>query len=101
MCHQMCYNINEQWLDKPGFAEVIWFMTEHEKMLEGKIYDPFSEGMPEERTQAHYLCREYNNTFETESDKRNTILRELIPDIGENVYLQGPIFFDFGINTSI
>ena len=76
-------------------------MTEHEKMLEGKLYDPFSEGMPEERTRAHYLCREYNNTFETESDKRNMILRELVPNIGENVYLQGPIFFDFGINTSI
>lgn len=76
-------------------------MTEHEKMLAGKIYDPFSEGMPEERERAHFLCKEYNDTFETESERRNAILRELIPDIGENVYLQGPIFFDFGKNISI
>ncbi len=76
-------------------------MTEHEKMLAGKIYDPFSEGMPEERTRAHLLCREYNETPETDAEKRNAILRELMPDIGENVYLQGPIFFDFGKNTSI
>ncbi len=76
-------------------------MTEHEKMLAGKIYDPFSEKMPEERERAHFLCKMYNDTFETESEKRNTILRELMPNIGENVYLQGPIFFDFGKNTSI
>lgn len=76
-------------------------MTEYEKMFAGKIYDPFSEGMPEERTRAHFLCKKYNDTFETESEKRNAILKELIPDIGEDVYLQGPIFFDFGTNTSI
>ena len=76
-------------------------MTEHEKMLAGKIYDPFSEGMPEERTRAHLLCKQYNEAFETEIKKRNTILHKLIPDLGKNVYLQGPIFFDFGKNTSI
>lgn len=76
-------------------------MTEHEKMLSGKIYDPFSEGMPEERTKAHLLCKKYNETIETESDTRNTILHELIPDLGKNVYLQGPIYFDFGYNISM
>lgn len=76
-------------------------MTEHDKMFAGKIYDPFSEGMPEERTKAHLLCKQYNDILETESKKRNTILKELIPNIGDNVYLQGPIFFDFGKNTSI
>ncbi len=76
-------------------------MTEHEKMLAGKIYDPFKEGMIEERTKAHKLCKLYNDTFETETEKRNQILDELFPNHGENVYLQGPIYVDFGINTSI
>lgn len=31
-------------------------MTEHEKMPAGKIYDPFFEGMPEERTTTDKLC---------------------------------------------
>lgn len=71
-------------------------MTEHEKMLAGKIYDPFTEGMPEERTNAHRLCKLYNDTIETDAEKRKEILDELLPNRGENVYLQGPIYFDFG-----
>ncbi|MBO4547784.1 MAG: sugar O-acetyltransferase [Abditibacteriota bacterium] len=75
-------------------------MTEHEKMLAGKIYDPFSEGMAEERERAHLLCRRYNALAETDPE-REAVLRELIPEAGEGVYLQGPIWFDFGVNTKI
>ena len=76
-------------------------MTEREKMLAGKIYDPFTDGMPEERTNAHRLCKMYNDTIETDTEKRKEILDELLPHRGENVYLQGPIYFDFGTNTVI
>lgn len=73
-------------------------MTEREKMLAGKIYDPFTEGMPEERTNAHRLCKLYNDTTEIDGERRKEILDELLPNRGENVYLQGPIYFDFGSN---
>ncbi|MBP5467531.1 MAG: sugar O-acetyltransferase [Clostridia bacterium] len=77
-------------------------MTEHEKMLKGGlIYDPFTENMPQEREIAHGLCKQYNDTLETETEKREDILSKLLPDKGENVYLQGPIYFDFGKNTHI
>ena len=77
-------------------------MTEHEKMLAGNlIYDPFSEGMAEERANAHRLCKLYNDTFDTESEKRKEILDELMPNRGEDVYLQGPIYFDFGKNITM
>lgn len=77
-------------------------MTEREKMLAGKlIYDPFTEGMPEERTRAHVLCKQYNDTTEVDDKKRKEILDELLPNRGENVYLQGPIYFDFGTNISM
>lgn len=35
-------------------------MTEREKMLTGKIYKPFGDGLAGERTLAHKLCAEYN-----------------------------------------
>ena len=76
-------------------------MTEREKMSAGKIYDPFTEGMPEERTNAHRLCKLYNDTTEIDAEKRKEILKKLLPHCGENVYLQGPIYFDFGTNTVI
>ena len=74
-------------------------MTEREKMFAGKIYDPFTEGMPEQRANAHRLCALYNATTEIDEEKRNKILDELLPNRGEGVYLQGPICFDFGIHT--
>ncbi len=76
-------------------------MTEREKMLAGKIYDPFCEGMPDERTKAHRLCKLYNDTTEIDADVRTAILNELMPHRGEGVYLQGPIYFDFGHNISM
>lgn len=77
-------------------------MTEHEKMLQGwTIYDPFTEGMPEERTKAHKLCKLYNDTLETDIEQRTAILDELLPNRGADVYLQGPIYFDFGTNISM
>ena len=40
-------------------------------MLSGYlIYDPFAEGMQDERTKAHRLCKMYNDTFDTETEKQ-------------------------------
>lgn len=71
-------------------------MTETEKMFAGKLYDPFCEGMPEARRRAHELCQQYNRIPESDAEAREAILRELIPNRAEGVYLQGPIQFDFG-----
>lgn len=76
-------------------------MTETEKMFAGKIYDPFCEGMPEARGKAHELCRQYNQTAEDNTEARENILKELMPDHGEGVYLQGPIQFDFGTHIKM
>ena len=76
-------------------------MNEREKMLAGKIYDPFAKGLPEERTRAHVLCKMYNETTEVDTEKRKEILAELMPDRADGVYLQGPIFFDFGKNIKM
>ncbi|MBR0234995.1 MAG: sugar O-acetyltransferase [Clostridia bacterium] len=76
-------------------------MTEKEKMFLSKIYDPFSDGMPEERRRAHLLCQRYNALGEDETEAREAILRELMPDHGEGVYLQGPIQFDFGTHIKM
>ena len=74
-------------------------MSEKEKMLAGKIYDPTDEELTMLRTKAHRLSQHYNTLFE-DDDLRNTIIDELIPNKGEGLYLQGPIYFDYGIFTS-
>lgn len=76
-------------------------MSEKEKMLAGKIYDTSDEGLALRRTETHKLCKRYNDTVEDETEKRTEILDQLLPNKGNGVYLQGPVYFDYGIFTSV
>lgn len=76
-------------------------MTEREKMLQGELYDPTDRELVDLRTKAHRLSQTYNSTFDTESGRRAEILNELLPNRGENAFLQGPIQFDYGVFTSV
>lgn len=75
-------------------------MTEYEKMLAGKLYDPTDETLATLRTKAHRLSKDYNDTYDDETAKREAILGELIPHAGERLFLQGPIQFDYGVFTT-
>ncbi len=75
-------------------------MTELEKMLMGKIYDPSEPILAEKRIRAHRLCRKFNVLDEMDEYDRNAILRELLPHFGEGSFLLGPIQFDYGEFTS-
>lgn len=74
-------------------------MTETEKMLAGKIYDTSDETLVKARARAHALSRQYNEIDETEEEKRAAILDELVPNRGKGAFLQGPVYFDYGVNT--
>lgn len=76
-------------------------MTEKEKMLSGKIYDPGDAELLALRRKAHILSKKYNDTFEDETEKRASILSELLPNMKKTGYLQGPVYFDYGIFTEI
>ena len=74
-------------------------MNEKEKMLAGKIYDPTDEELTKLRTKAHRLSQRYNTLFE-DDELRDTVIDELILNKGKGVYLQGPVYFDYGVFTS-
>ena len=74
-------------------------MTEKDKMIAGKIYDSSNNELVIMRQRAHRLCKEYNDLLESD-EKRMGILKEL-GFKGNNIYLQGPIQFDYGCFTSI
>ena len=76
-------------------------MTEKEKMLLGKIYDPSDKELEQLRVKAHRLSYEYNNTLETQLEERTKILNELLPNIGEGTFLLGPFQFDYGVFTTM
>ena len=64
----------------------------------------FCPGAPERRAvklRAHNLNTEYNLTFEDETQKRAEILKKLVGSLGEGSFLQGPIYFHYGVHTHI
>ncbi len=75
-------------------------MTEKEKMLAGKIYDPSEPELVGLRQKAHRLCLEYNQLPEIDK-KRDEMMRELGVAGGENAYFQGPVQFDYGCFTTV
>ena len=73
-------------------------MTEEQKMIKGMIYDSSDDYLSSSRKKAHKLCQQYNKIEEDDNPKRTEIISELIPN-NNGVYLQGPIYFDYGKYT--
>ena len=76
-------------------------MTEKEKMLSGALYDPGDPELMALRDKAARLGKAYNDTVESEVDKRRAILDEWNIRRGTDVYIRGPVWFDYGCFTSI
>ena len=74
-------------------------MNEAKKMIAGKIYDPSNQRLTEMRKRAHQLSQKYNSLYEDDPERKK-ILDELIPHQGKGLFLQGPIYFDYGTFTT-
>lgn len=76
-------------------------MTEEERIFSGKLFAPAAPELAKKKEKAHRLSQDYNSLYETDSDKRNKILQELIAEIGEGTSMLGPIRFHYGCHTRI
>ena len=76
-------------------------LSEKEKMILGELYDPEDKELSEERIRAHRLCAEYNATLESEADTRRDILESLLGKMGKDMFIQGPMQFDYGYNIFV
>lgn len=75
-------------------------MSEKEKMLAGMLYDASDPELVELLVKARKLARRYNLTDEDEVDKKEAILRELLPNSENLPGMQAPVWFDYGCNTT-
>jgi maltose O-acetyltransferase len=75
--------------------------TEKEKMLAGEMYNPADAQLVKDREYARRQVRIYNETSETEGEKRTQLLRELFGSTGENVYIELNIRVDYGYNIFV
>lgn len=76
-------------------------MSEEEKIKAGILFAPGDNELRAIKLKTHKLNLDYNNTYEDETEKRSAIINEIIGEIGEGGFLQGPIFFHYGKHTKI
>lgn len=75
--------------------------SEEKKIMAGTLFSPGDPELRAIKLKAHKLNQDYNRLYEDEIQQRNAILRDLLGQIGEGTFLQGPITFHYGCHTSI
>ncbi|MCI8589552.1 MAG: sugar O-acetyltransferase [Clostridiales bacterium] len=76
-------------------------MREEEKIEAGILFNPGDPELRAIKLKTHNLNTAYNATHEDETEKRAVILKEMIGALGENAFMQGPIYFHYGKHTKI
>src|ERR1051326_3464924 len=75
--------------------------TEKEKMLAGELYDALDPQLTEDRVNTRLLIKRLNDSREDEVEERTAILKSLIPNAGEGLWLQPPFYCDYGYNMKL
>lgn len=71
-------------------------MTEKEKMLAGKLYDPGDEEIMAEQTVYSGKLAEFNKLAPGDIDAIRAYMREVFAECGENNYIQPPFYANWG-----
>ncbi len=75
--------------------------SEKEKMLRGELYDPRDEQLSSERRRARLLTKALNDSSDERQDERAKLLRQLIPNAGEDLWIEPPFHCDYGSNITL
>lgn len=70
-------------------------------MLAGELYDASDPELVMERKRARRLTRRFNASDETESLRREELIRELFGEVGEEFEIEPPFRCDYGYNISV
>lgn len=76
-------------------------MTEDGKRAAGLLFFPGDPALKAIKLRTHKLNIDYNNTYEDETEKRAEILGEMLGELGDGSFLQGPVTFHYGQHTKI
>jgi len=76
-------------------------MTEKEKMLSGKLYNPMDSVLSNERHLARIKFQQINKMSEDQVKDRNKLLSELIGTFDKNFWIEPPFYCDYGYNIKL
>lgn len=75
--------------------------SEREEMMDGKLYNPADPELSALRERAGDLCTRFNALPRGDHEARAAVLDELLPHHGEDLDVLGPVFFDYGVHTTM
>ncbi len=67
----------------------------------GEMFFPLEKGRVDIKKKTHMLNQKYNALTEYQPEARKEILKQILGELNENVVLQGPITFHYGVHTKI
>ena len=70
-------------------------------MLAGELYNALDKEISDERMATRLLLKRLNETAENESELRAEILKQLLPNTAEGVWIQPPFYCDYGYNITM
>ncbi|MBM6387730.1 MAG: sugar O-acetyltransferase [Paenibacillus sp.] len=76
-------------------------MTEEERILNGILFSPSHPELKAIKLRSHNLSHQYSQMFEDQAEEREAILTQLLGRKGESCFIQGPVFFHYGVHTEI
>ena len=71
-------------------------MTQKEKMTSGELYFCSDEAILAEQEKCLDMLYDYNQTRPTEGEKRTALLKKMLAECGENVYIEPPFHSNWG-----
>lgn len=75
--------------------------SEKEKMLNGELYNAADPELLKERMNARRLTRLFNESPESDDNKRTELVKELFGSTGENLYIEPTFRCDYGYNIHV
>ena len=69
-------------------------------MLAGELYNALDTQLTEERTKARLFIKELNDSREDQPEERSRILKSLLPNAREGLWIQPPFYCDYGYNIN-
>ncbi len=76
-------------------------MREEDKIKAGVLFCPTDPELKKIKQKTHNLNIDYNSTYEHDEERRAQIINEMVGEIGEGWYIQGPVYFHYGKHTRI
>ena len=75
--------------------------SEEEKIMQGVLFAPGNPELKAIKLRTHNLNTRYNATFEDETELRTRLMLDILGDVGEGFFFQGPVYFHYGKHTHI